>query len=272
MGYPVLRELLVTRPVHEGAEWVERLRSAGWPARLLPLIEIAPPADPGVRAALAQMRAHASSFDALMFVSGAAVTAFFDGLPVTAWSAGTRFWAPGPATARRLAQALAAHGLDAGRVDAPPGDAGQFDSEALWPVVRAQIRPGTRILLVRGGAATDTAIGSGREWLMRQCRDAGADVSVCMAYERRMPEWTPERVQSARSGCSPDALWLFSSSESLDNLARVPVSLPWSRASALATHPRIADRVRAMGFGRVGQTRPTLPDVLAALESSWSHP
>lgn len=272
VAHPVLRDLLVTRPADEAMAWAAQLRAAGWPARALPLIDIAAPADPAVRSALARMREQAPSFDALMFVSGAAVAGFFDGLPATAWPATARFWAPGPATARRLAEALAAHGVDAGRVDAPPGDAAQFDSEALWPVVRAQIGAGSRVLLVRGGGTADTASGSGREWLLRQCREAGAQVSVCMAYERRAPEWTPERIDLARRGAVPGALWLFSSSEALDNLAGLPAELHWHQASAIATHPRIAERARAMGFGQVSQTRPTLPEVLAALESSWSHP
>lgn len=270
---PVLRELLVTRPADEADAWVAQLRAAGWPAQALPLIDIAPPSDPAARSALAVARAQAPSFDALMFVSGAAVTAFFGGLPATAWPATARFWAPGPATARRLAQALAAYGVDAACVDAPPADAAQFDSEALWPVVRGQLGAGSRVLLVRGGGSADGAGGSGREWLMRQCREAGAQVSVCMAYERRAPAWTPARMALAGRGAAPGALWLFSSSEALDNLATLPQGPRWHRAAALATHPRIAERACALGFGSVGQTRPALPDVLGALESSWSqHP
>lgn len=272
MARPVLRELLVTRPMSEAVAWTEQLRAEGWPAHPLPLIDIAPPADPAVRSVLARMREQAPSFDALMFVSGAAVAGFFEDFAPTAWSATTRFWAPGPATARRLVQVLAGHGVDATRVDAPPDDAAQFDSDSLWPVVRGQIGVGSRVLLVRGGGQADTATGSGREWLMRQCREAGAQVSICMAYERRAPAWTPERIDLARRGAASGCLWLFSSSEALDNLASLPAELQWQQAAALATHPRISERARAMGFGHVSQTRPTLPEILAALESSWSHP
>lgn len=272
MARPVLRQLLVTRPAGEAAVWAQQLQAAGWPARPLPLIEIVPPTDPAVRSELARMREQAPTFDAVMFVSGAAVTGFFEGMAPTAWSSATRFWAPGPATARRLAQALAEHRIDAARVDAPRGDADQFDSEALWSVVRMQIRPGSRVLLVRGGGQTDTAIGSGREWLLRQCRDAGAQVSICMAYERRAPAWTAEQIDLARQGMAPGALWLFSSTEALNNLAQLLAEPHWQQASAIATHPRIAERARAMGFGHVSHVRPTLPEVLAALESSWSHP
>jgi len=272
MVRPVLRDLLVTRPADEATVWAQQLQAAGWPARSLPLIDIVPPTDPAVRSKLARMREQAPTFDAVMFVSGAAVTGFFADMAPAAWPSATRFWAPGPATARRLAQALAVHGIDAARVDAPRGDATQFDSEALWSEVRTQVRAGSRVLLVRGGSQADTAAGSGREWLMRQCRDAGAQVSICMAYERCAPTWTAEQIGHARQGMAPGALWLFSSTEALANLAQLSAEQRWQQASALATHPRIAERARAMGFGHVSHVRPTLPDVLAALESSWSHP
>ena len=41
----------------------------------------------------------------------------------------------------------------------------------------------------------------------------------------------------------------------------------WAQARALATHPRIAAAARKAGFGLVCESRPTLPDVLASLNS-----
>lgn len=278
MNRPVLRGLYVTRPAHEAQAWVEALVAAGWPARALPLIEIAAPADPAALAAREAVRQRASTFDALMFVSGAAVTHFFQGLAPQAWRTGTRFWAPGPATGQRLKDALASQGLPADRVDMPAADSDNFDSESLWPVVSPMVRPGTRILIVRGlsqGAGPTSRgniPGQGREWLIERCREAGAHVEGCAAYERRAPAWTDASLQLVREGSGAGHAWLFSSSEALDHLSGVPGTPDWRSACAMATHPRIAERAHRIGFGSVMTLRPTLPDLFAALESGWSRP
>ncbi|MBS3996948.1 MAG: uroporphyrinogen-III synthase, partial [Hydrogenophaga sp.] len=62
------------------------------------------------------------------------------------------------------------------------------------------------------------------------------------------------------------------SSEALAHLADAQPQANWGAAHALVTHPRIAERARQLGFGRVVQTRPALSDVLSALESNWSPP
>ena len=75
----------------------------------LPLIEIAPPDAEADQATLRHWRAHWTQADAILFVSGAAVTHFFEsGVAPARQPPRTRFWAPGPGTARLLAQAGAA--------------------------------------------------------------------------------------------------------------------------------------------------------------------
>ncbi len=278
MNRPVLHGLYITRPAQEAATWVASLVDAGWPAMAFPLIDIGPPADPVLLAARDAIRQDAYRYDALMFVSGAAVAHFFEGLDILPWRPATRFWAPGPATGRRLVEALAWHGVSPDRVDMPAADADNFDSEALWPVVQPMVRPGTRVLLVRGcsrgadPASAGDIPGQGRNWLIERCREAGAVVEGCVAYERGVPRWTEERVRLARQGMRPGHAWLFSSSESIDHLARMPGAADWREACALATHPRIAERASRIGFGLVVRLRPTLQDLLSALESGWSRP
>jgi len=41
----------------------------------------------------------------------------------------------------------------------------------------------------------------------------------------------------------------------------------WSQAGAVATHRRIAERVRQAGWGRVEESRPALADIVHALEA-----
>jgi uroporphyrinogen-III synthase len=276
----VLRRLLVTRPADEADTWVAQLCERGWPAQSLPLIQITAPRATDAAERLHQMRAQWTQFDALMFVSGAAVQHFFAAdLPQADALTRTRFWAPGPGTARRLVQALAGVGLAADRIDAPPPDAAQFDSESLWPVVMSQLRAGSRVLIVRGQsvatsdpAAAAPAGGNGREWLIRQCEQAGAEVQTVVAYERHAPDGTHAFHAELRRACSAGSVWLLSSSEALDHLLAVQPGASWSDAQALVTHPRIAQRAQQAGFGRVVQTRPALPDVLRTLESQWMRP
>lgn len=155
------------------------------------------------------------------------------------------------------------------RIDTPPPAAEQFDSEHLWPVVRAQLAPGRRVLVVRGtsGAAEGDPSGQGRDWLIEQCRAAGAEVEACVAYRReRLPPGEADR-ERLRAASGPATVWLFSSSEAVQALQG-----HWTagaRAVALATHPRIAEAARALGFTRVIRCRPTLADVGRGLES-WA--
>lgn len=271
---PHWSRVIVTRPAGEASAWVTALQAHGWEALGLPLIDIGAPRDPQALARLRDAQARWSHWDALMFVSSAAVQHFFDGVAPDsgAHRAHTRFWAPGPGTARTLAAALQRLGLPPERIDQPPADAPQFDSEHLWPAVSSQARPGARVLVVRGvstsadGAPAGGAGGSGREWLLEQCRSHGAEVDTCAAYERHAPRWSASDRRLAAEG----GLWLFSSSEAVAHLRAAMPAIDWSRDAALCTHERIAAEARRAGFVHVHASRPSLPDVLLALESMRS--
>ncbi len=253
--------LIVTRPAREAQAWVQALQAAGQQAHALPLIEVGDSPQPE---RLAHCRSHLDRFDALMFVSAQAVDRFWaaPGSPANV-AEGPRCWAPGPGTARALLLA----GVPAARIDAPAEDAPQFDSEALWARVQGQVRPGHRLLIVHGVSADGHA---GRDWLARQCEAAGGEVERCVAYRRQVPSvWPglPAAASPSMRWSAPPVWWLFSSSEAVANLAQLEPAVDWSAAQALATHPRIAAAAQALGFGRVLQTRPALPDVLQTLES-----
>lgn len=279
--HPRLDRLMVTRPAAEAGRWVGALSDAGWPAQALPLISIGGPRSPEALLMLERARAHWAQWDALMFVSSAAVAHFFAGrcAPPAVGVVRTRFWAPGPGTRRALIEALQNLGLSAEAIDAPPADAVQFDSEALWPVVQDQMGPGKRLLVVRGespGISTapphPQLAGHGREWLMQQCGTLGARVEACVAYERSAPEWSASLRAQAHTAAAPGSLWLLSSSEALAHLHAGLPDANWSHSAALATHPRIAEAAHEAGFGEVQISRPALPDVLRALKSHWSPP
>lgn len=247
--------VIVTRPAREAARWTARLREQGIAAVALPLLAIGmPPDDQPLRRAAAA----ADRYGALMFVSANAVHGFFACSPAFACA---RAWAPGPATR----EALLAAGVPAGRIDAPAEDAGQFDSESLWQQVGDQLHAGDSLLLVRGGDGEGRS--QGREWLAQQLAARGVRVDAVVAYTRELPRWTAEERQTARAAAGDGSPWLFSSSEAAGNLQQLLPGQDWSRARALATHPRIAAAVRALGFGTVRECRPAFEDVVASIES-----
>lgn len=257
--------VVVTRPAPQAQQWAEALRTRGLDALALPLIETAALADPApLRAAWQALDQH----QALVFVSGAAVRHFFESNEpetLARWTSGaikTRAWSPGPGTV----QALRAHGLPAALIDQPAADARQFDSEALWAVVRPQARLGARVLRVRGGDARGQ--GRGRDWLAERLAEAGAEVHDVVAYQRRAPPWGEAERAQARAAAAPGTLWLFSSSEAVAHLRALLPGQDWSGARALATHPRIEEAARAAGFGVVYASRPALAEVVASIESA----
>lgn len=291
------RPVVITRPLAQAGPWQRALEQAGYPVVPLPLLTIDPAPNPR---AVHQAWTQLPDFDALMFVSANAIEGFFAHRPALAvWPDTTRAWVPGPASR----QALMAAGVPRVVIDAPSAQAEQFDSESLWQQVGGQVAPGFRLLLVRGGAqgglpqahatglevqdakhaadGVDTQRGAGRDWLADQVLAAGASVVWLQAYARGAPRWTASDYTAAARARDSGALWLFSSSECvahLDALTRSTDHPDWQRSGAmshgfwggsvaLATHPRIAQAARALGFAAVHLSRPGLADVRASIES-----
>jgi uroporphyrinogen-III synthase len=268
---------------------------------VLPLIDIAPVAD---LQAVQQAWAQWPDFHAVMFVSAQAVRYFFDSQPVALrvdacqamrpdGASGPRFWATGPGTRKALLNA----GIPAARIDSPPEDEAQFDSEALWRVVASQVQALTlsesvaprqgltseqvaassglsappAVLIVRGsdeGASAEQAKGgSGRDWLTQQLQACGVTVSWVAAYARSVPVWTPAHRQQATQAATDGSVWCFSSSQAVTHLQQLLPAQNWATARCIATHARIAQTAQVLGFGEVHTARPLVADVVASLES-----
>jgi uroporphyrinogen-III synthase len=293
--------LVITRPAGDAASWVNALQAAGHEALVLPLIDIAPVAD---LQAVQQAWAQWPDFHAVMFVSAQAVRYFFDSQPVALrvdacqamrpdGASGPRFWATGPGTRKALLNA----GIPAARIDSPPEDEAQFDSEALWRVVASQVQALTlsesvaprqgltseqvaassglsappAVLIVRGsdeGASAEQAKGgSGRDWLTQQLQACGVTVSWVAAYARSVPVWTPAHRQQATQAATDGSVWCFSSSQAVTHLQQLLPAQNWATARCIATHARIAQTAQVLGFGEVHTARPLVADVVASLES-----
>ncbi len=268
--------VIVTRPAREADAWVRSLSQAGLQAVALPLMDILPVDDPRpVHQAWQQLHGYA----AVMFVSANAVTGFFESKPPeNQWIlaqeaiekiASPRVWATGPGTVQALQRA----GVPPDGIDAPPSEAAQFDSEALWRQVGSSVRAGQRVLIVRGGdghAVRDVqgvGVGVGRDWLASRLTQAGAVVDFVMTYQRGLPRWSPAQVQLAVEAAHDGSVWLFSSSEALANLSTLLLEQDWAAARAVVTHARIAEAAKSAGFSVVCESRPTVADIVGSIES-----
>ena len=282
--------VIVTRPAQDAQHWVQWLRQTGADAETLALIDIAPLAGAADANALHVAWQTLPDYAACLFVSGHAVVHFFkektaflhegraeyaiDNVANQAFGdipAGLRFMAPGPGTVA----ALRAAGIVAAQIDAPPTDAGQFDSEALWQVISQRDWRGQRVLIVRGQSAGAEGGSPGRDWIARQWLAAGASVDFVAVYQRRAPVLSPAQLERARAASADGSVWLFSSSEAIANLLRLDglQQTDWSGALAIATHGRIAQTARAAGWGVVVESRPAMQDIRDALGSIESrHP
>jgi uroporphyrinogen-III synthase len=249
--------VIVTRPAAQAAEWVARLQARGVDATALPLMAIAPAAD---AAPINAAWAHLPERELLVFVSPNAVDRFFAHRPAeAAWPAASWAGSPGPGTTH----VLRGHGVPPERIIEPAADAPQFDSESLWARLQTHDWSGADVLIVRGE-------GGGRDWLAAILREHGATVAHLAAYRRAAPAFeAAERELLAAAQRAPAAhLWLFSSSEAIDNLAQALPGVRWTGGWAVATHPRIAERARSLGFSNVLEARPALDAVVACIQSA----
>lgn len=250
--------ILVTRPRAQAQAWVRALVDAGasdgLDAVVLPLIEIAPVDD---RGPLEQAWRELPGRSFVMFVSANAVEQFFAARPPgAAWPQGLSAGATGPGTA----QALAAAGLAEAQIEQPPAHAARFDAEALWArleSLRTDGWHGARVLVVRGE--------DGRDWLAERWRERGARVDFVVAYKRQCPHWSAVEIGVCEQALSrpQEHLWLLTSSEGIGHLPQLRPQAEWRLSQALATHARIAQVARDLGFGRVIEVKPTVQALVA---------
>ncbi len=243
--------IIVTRPEREARAWADALQARGVACEMLPLIEIAALPD---SLALAEVWRGVPEHLAVMFVSANAVRFFMAARPAGLDLGACRAWSTGPGTQA----ALRAAGWPEAQIDSPEASAEQFDSESLWPLVSGalaaavQAAPADRqtsVLIVRGADARGQL--AGRDWLALQLAQAGVQVLQAVAYVRQAPALTAQQCARAHQSLYDASAWLFSSSEAAQHLLEACPDLDVARARALATHPRIAQRLQAAGWGRV---------------------
>ena len=99
---------------------------------------------------------------------------------------------------------------------------------------------------------------------LEQIDDIAWDRRIFRAYcHGQVDEATLAR---ARTALQDGSWWLFSSAEAAHNLALLLPGAIGTEARALATHPRIAERLRQQGWGRVEVVPATLEGQVASIE------
>ncbi len=241
--------VIVTRPEREALAWANALQARGVTCETFPLIEITALPETST---LVQAWQAVPGHLAVMFVSANAVRYFMAARPAGQAMPNCRAWSTGPGTRA----ALLAAGWPEALIDSPPESAVQFDSEALWTLVEQRVRAlvgaspsSLSVLIVRGADALGQL--AGRDWLAQQLDDAGLRVLQTVAYVRQAPDLNAAQQARARQAMSDGSWWLFSSSEAAQHLRQACPDLPLRNARALATHPRIAQRLQEAGWGRV---------------------
>ncbi len=238
---PVMR-LIVTRPAAQAQAWVQALQALNVDAHTLPLLCIEAVAD---TTPLQSDWRELPNLALVMFVSANAVQHFFaarpQGLP---WPPDLVAASTGPGTTAAL------RGAGVALIEQPALEEAQFDSEALWRQLRLKSWAGRQVLIVRGE--------EGRSWLADTLRAAGAEVSMRVAYRRVAPHPNAagQALLQAALARPAEHRWLFSSSEAVGQLRRLAPQADWGRSAALASHPRIAQAAKDIGFGQVDVVAP----------------
>jgi len=251
--------IVVTRAGAAGQALAEALAAGGDDVLWLPAFEIGPPPDEArVRALLGRI----GEFDLAVFVSPAAVAATAERL-VEIWPARTAIAAVGAATRHVIGEMIP--GARDMRVLAPPetdrgaDPEGAGGSEALWRVLQPALKDVGHALILRAA--------HGREWLGEQLQAAGVAVETLAVYSRRAAVLAPkaaERLQAwQRERRTP--LLAFASSEAVTTvlaILRRVVPVEWVLSGhAVASHDRIAARLRECGFARVTRVSGDAPSI-----------
>lgn len=249
--------VVITRPQAQAASLAVAVSALGRQAVLLPLLEIAPLADP---AALRQVLAHLEDYALVAFVSPNAIEAAFAELP--GWPSQVAIAVLGEGSRA----CLAAHGVsEATATIFSPPDASRSDSEHLLAALDLPALAGRPVLIVRGE--------TGRELIADGLRQAGALVSTVAAYRRTVPALTPALAARLTALLGQGADWVVTSSEALRGLFGLLEQMgggaveKMQQQHLIVPHARIAETAAALGVTHLTMTGSGDASLLAALQS-----
>lgn len=243
--------LIITRPRIQAERLAESLHKQGVHAFIFPLLEIRSIDQTSLKLALQNL----SEFALVIFVSPSAIDIALKAyaqLTVMPWS--TPIAVLGAGSIRALNQYGINHSNT--RIISPlnldqekKADVLHFDSEHLLRALAQseldmQALSKKRVLIIQGMG--------GRELLAQSLQQAGVDLTVVEIYQRYLPTPNVSLWQALKKVLHHSHAWLFTSSEAVKNLYTLHQTQPWlSLTSALATHPRIAEAAKQIGFSNI---------------------
>jgi uroporphyrinogen-III synthase len=218
--------IVVTRAAHQAEELAAPLRERGAEVLLLPVIAIAPPADPH---ALEQAAVHADQFDWIVFTSANAITAFVAALGHLPGELRARVATIGAATRTAAESAGFAVSLTPEK----------YVAEALVESFGQENLAGQRVL-IPSAAITRDVVAPG-------LRARGAIVEMVEAYRNVIPDGAAARAWEVFREPFPD--WVtFASSSAVENLARLAGAHKLARVKIASIGPVTSAAVRAHGL------------------------
>ena len=280
-------KIVLTRPEKESKHWLDGLKGAGFDVVNWPLIEIE---HLNPNQACEEILSNLDTFSAIAFVSSSAVDHFVSSVlnfkklthPERFLWPNLKYWATGHGTVQALLRA----GVDENNICMPAKNAAQFDSIELWRVVKDSLTESDLVLFVRGLNEEDhQALNkeqnssyqpishnqnleppTGSNWLIWQLKQQNIQVQSIEVYRRKIPNWSDVQKLDAIEALKNKAIWIFSSSLAIENLAILLPLEDCSRGFAVATHERIALKAKEVGWGVVCVSRPTIVDIIKSLE------
>ena len=229
--------ILVTRPAHQAANLVDKIRSSGGNPIPFPVLEIRDVEDV---APLLELIDHLDDFDLAIFISPNAVDrAMSLIIKHRTLPQAMKIAVVGQGSARELKK------FGVGEVIAPTT---RFDSEALLGMAELQQIEGRRVVIFRGDR--------GRELLGDTLTERGASVTYAECYIRTRPDTDTTSLLESWSKNALHAV-IITSSEGLRNLFEMvgESGQSWLKKTPLfVSHERISKTAHEMGFEDVIST------------------
>lgn len=229
----MVARVVLTRPAPRQVALSQALEAAGQSVLALPALEIVPLETSG-------RLPDPCDFDVAVFVSRTAWQTYWQALnaqdPCFKWPVACQLASVGANTAQAIEQDLEGLTNKVEFAVLSPAAGTTQDSESLWETLRITLRPGAKVLLVRGEA--------GRDWLAQTLQSHGFITHIYENYRREPAPWSASAVGLLRQWQASGSMgtWLVTSAQGLSAIQAqwLQHDLGCARPdSAVVIHPKL---------------------------------